>query len=90
MPPIIIIIVLESYYSPLCTELVPVEGSRQPQERAAGTGRFGLEAMPGRVRLVVAVVYVRQALVVAAVLSAAVASVRLAGGNCRPGEPQPV
>ena len=55
MPPIIVI-VLESYYSPLCTELVPVEGSRQPQERAAGTGRFGLEAMPGRVLLVVAVV----------------------------------
>ena len=88
MPPIIIL--LESYYSPLCTELVPVEGSRQPQERAAGTGRFGLEAMPGRVLLVVAVVlYVRQALVAAA-LSAAVASVHLAGGNCRPGEPQPV
>lgn len=75
MPPIII--ALESYYSPLCTELVPVEGSRQPQERAAGTGRFGLEAMPGRVLLVAA-------------LSTAVASVRLAGGNRRTGEPQPV
>ena len=47
-----------AHRSPLCTELVPVEGNRQSQERtqAAGTGRFGLEAMPGRVLLVVAVV----------------------------------
>ena len=70
--------------SPLCTELVPVEGSRQQQERAAGTGRLGLEAMPGRVLLVVAVQ------VVQVLVSAAVASVRLAGGNRRTGEPQPV
>ena len=87
MPPIIII-VLEPYYSPLYTELVPVEGSRQPQERAAGTGRFGLEAMPGRVLLVVAVQVVQ--VLVVALLSAAVASVRLARGNRRTGEPQPV
>ena len=68
-----------AHRSPLCTELVPVEGNRQSQERtqAAGIGRFGLEAMPGRVLLVAA-------------LSTAVASVRLAGGNRRTGEPQPV
>ena len=68
--------------SPQCTVLVPAEGIR-PEP---AVGRPGLEAMPGRVLLVVAVV---QVLVVAG-LSAAVVSVDLPGGNCRPGEPQPV
>ena len=69
--------------SPLCTVLVPAEGIR-PEP---AVGRPGLEAMPGRVLLVVAVVQV----LVVATLSAAVASVDLPGrGNCRPGEPQPV
>ena len=67
--------------SPLCTVLVPAEGIR-PEP---AVGRPGLEAMPGRVLLVVAVVQV-----LVAGLSAAVVSVGLPRGNRRLGEPRPV
>ena len=66
--------------SPLCTELVPVEGKRLSQE--LDTGRLGLEAMPGRHLLVAGR---RQAH-----LLAAVASVGPPGGSRWPREPQPV
>ena len=72
------------YPSPLCTVLVPVEGIRPPQPEPAVGRQAGLEDMPGRVLLVVAVV---QVLVVAG-LSAAVVSVDPPGGNRRPGEPR--